>query len=78
MSLTKSALIAGLTVAVALGSSLTAASAHSNKKAVRNFVYGAAATAVVVSVVKKDCKKWKHRYNATGNPYYLDRYYDCI
>jgi hypothetical protein len=78
MSLTKSALIASLTVAVALGTSLSAASAHSNKKNVRNFIYGAAATAVVVSAIKQDCKKWKRLYNSTGNPRYLERYYDCM
>ena len=78
MSFTKTAVVAAVTVAMTLGASLTAASAHSKKKDVRNFLYGAAAVTAVVAVAKQDCKKWKHRYKRTGNPYYLDRYYACM
>lgn len=77
MSLTKSALVAGLTAAIALGSGLSAANAHVSKRDARNLIIGAAATAVVISAAKQDCKKWKHRYERTGNPYFLDRYYAC-
>jgi len=78
MSLTNTAVVAAVTAAIALGSSMSAANAHSRKKDVRNFLYGAAAVTAVVAVAKQDCKKWKHRYNRTGNPYYLDRYYSCL
>jgi hypothetical protein len=78
MSLTKSAVVATVAAALALGSSMTAAQANSSKRDVRNFLYGAAAATVVVAAVKQDCKKWKVRYNRTGNPYYLDRYYSCL
>jgi hypothetical protein len=41
---------------------------------------GAAVAAGVViagTAAYYECKKWKNRYNRTGNPYYLDRYYAC-
>ena len=78
MTFTKSALAATVAVATALGVSATASSAHASKRDTRNFIYGAAATAVVLSAIKsEDCKKWKRRYQRTGNPYFLDCYYDC-
>ena len=77
MSLTKSAAVATLVAVMALGSSFSAANAHIKKRDARNLLIGEAATAVVVSAAKQDCKKWKYRYERTGNPYFLDRYYGC-
>ncbi len=77
MTFAKTALIATLVAATTLGASLSAANAHVKKRDARNFIYGAAATAVVVAAVRQDCKKWKYRYERTGNPYFLDRYYAC-
>ncbi len=78
MNFAKATVNTTIVAAIALGASLTAANAKVKKRDARNFVYGAAATAVILSAVKEDCKKWKHRYNRTGNPYFLDRYYACI
>lgn len=50
---------------------------HRHSKA-RNFAYGAVVGAAVVGAMSyESCKKWKHRYNRTGNPAFLDRYYAC-
>jgi len=73
----KKALVATLAVAVTLGSGLGAANAHVSKRDARNLIVGATAAAVVISVAKEDCKKWKYRYDRTGNQYFLDRYYAC-
>jgi glutamine synthetase len=77
MSFTKSAGVATLVAATALGSSMTAANAGSNKAGY--FIGGAIATALVLTAVKADeCNKWKRLYKRTGNEKYLDRYYACI
>jgi hypothetical protein len=76
MSFAKSALVATLAAAVALGSSMSAANAGSKKAGY--FIAGAVATALVVAAVKDDCKKYKRAYDRTGNPKYLDRYYACM
>ena len=77
MAFMKSAVVAALAVATALGS-VSVAEAKNGRKA-GYFVAGAVATAVVLSAVKADeCKKYKRAYKRTGNPKYLYRYYACI
>lgn len=77
MSFAKSALVATLAAAVALGSSMSGANAGSKKAGY--FIAGAAATALILTAVKADeCKKWKRLYKRTGNEKYLDRYYACM
>lgn len=78
MSFKQTALTATLAAAVALGVSVSAANAGPSRKDTRNFLYGAAAATLVVAAIKQDCKKWKARYQRTGNPAYLDRYYACM
>jgi len=44
----------------------------------RDVAAGAAAAAVILGTsAYYNCKKWKYRYQRTGNPYFLDRYYAC-
>jgi hypothetical protein len=78
MTFVKSVVAATLVAAVAAGASLSAANAGPKRKDTRNFLYGAAAATLVVAAIKQDCKKWKHRYDRTGNPAYRDRYYACM
>lgn len=77
MTFAKTAIATTLAAALALGASITAANAGPKSRDVRNFLYGAAAATVVIAAVNNDCKKWKKRYERTGNPYFLDRYYGC-
>ncbi|WP_333794387.1 hypothetical protein [Hyphomicrobium sp.] len=93
MSFAKSALVAVLVAATGLGATMTTAAAGSKKhkyyghhhhhhhhrhSKARNFAYGAIVGAAVVGAMSyESCKKWKHRYNRTGNPAFLDRYYAC-
>lgn len=82
MKIMKSAVMATVLAATALGATATTASAKKfrpfGNSNTGNFVAGAIVGATVVSVANHEsCKKWKHRYQRTGNPYYLDRYYDC-
>lgn len=50
---------------------------HKHRKYYRYGAGAAAAVAVIGTAAYYDCRKWKSRYNRTGNPYYLDRYYAC-
>lgn len=79
MSFTKSAVVAILVAATGLGATMTAAAAHGKKyHKTRDFAYGALVGAAVVGAINYDnCKKWKYRYQRTGNPAFLDRYYAC-
>ncbi len=90
MSFAKSAALAVLVAATGLGATMTAASAHSKKYKYkyyghhhhhyksRDFVAGALVGAAVVGAANyESCKKWKYRYQRTGNPAFLDRYYAC-
>lgn len=78
MSIAKTAAIAVLAAATGLGATMGAANAGKKHDKTRNFAVGVVAGAVLVSAARKDhCKKWKYRYERTGNPAFLDRYYDC-
>lgn len=90
MSFLKSTVTAAAATAVMLATVSMPALAHAKKKYHGNGHHhhkhdkyrgvGAAVAAGVViagTAAYYECKKWKTRYNRTGNPYYLDRYYAC-
>jgi hypothetical protein len=77
MSISKTAAIAILAAATGLGATMSAANASKHSKT-RNIAVGVVAGAVLVGAMQKEsCKKWKYRYERTGNPVFLDRYYAC-
>ena len=88
MKIMKTALVASLVAASALAGMANVAQAHKSKYYGKHhhhnkYKYGVGAAAAVATVVaidaarRSDCKKWKYRYERTGNPYFLDRYYGC-
>lgn len=79
MTFAKTAVVAILVAATGLGATVTAASAGKKyKHHKRDFFYGALVGAAVVGAASyENCKKWKYRYQRTGNPAFLDRYYAC-
>lgn len=88
MKMMKPAFVATLVAATALAGMANVAHAHKPKfydkpHHHKNYKYGVGAAAAVATVVaidaarRSDCKKWKYRYERTGNPGFLDRYYAC-
>lgn len=79
MKIMKPAIIATMVAATAMAGMANVAQASKSK----NWKYGVGAAAAVATIVavdaakRQDCKKWKYRYERTGNPGFLDRYYAC-
>ena len=79
MKIMKPAIVAMIVAATAMAGMANVAQAGKSK----NYKYGVGAAAAVATIVaidaakRSDCKKWKYRYENTGNPAYLDRYYAC-
>jgi hypothetical protein len=80
MSYLKTAAVAALVSATALGASLTAANAggkhHHNNHLFHN--HGLGATIVIGGGSNYGCKHWLRKYKKTGKEFVLDRYYSCL
>lgn len=75
MTFTKTAAVAALVAAAALGSSMTAANAHGKK---HNHLFGHHHHHGLIVIGQPDyCKHWLRKYKRTGYDYFLDRYYAC-
>lgn len=79
MSLMKTTAVAALVAAGALGAGMGAANAH-GKKHHHFYGPGFGANTIVIGMpgYGYSCKRWLRKYKWTGNPYFLNRYYDCI
>lgn len=83
MSFMKTAAVAALVVTAGLGAGLTAANAHGKKHMgfhkphFYNYGYYGTGGAIVIGSPGYSCKHWLKKYKWTGNPYFLNRYYDC-
>jgi hypothetical protein len=74
MTFTKTAAVAALVAAAALGTSMTAANAHGKK---HNHLFGHHHHGLIVIGQTDYCKHWLRKFKKTGNDYFLDRYYAC-
>lgn len=72
MMFLKTAAVASLVAAAALGASMTAANAH-GKKHHHHHNHGL----FIIASPDYGCKHWLRKYKRTGNPFFLDRYYAC-
>lgn len=76
MTFLKTTAIATLVAAAALGTAVTGANAHGKKHHHNNFGHHHHGL-IVIGPSDYGCKHWLRKYKKTGNPYFLDRYYDC-
>lgn len=76
MTFMKTAAVAVVLSAAALGANATAASAHGKKHHHPMFHHHGHGL-IVIGSPGYGCKHWLRKYKKTGNPYFLDRYYAC-
>lgn len=76
MTFKKTAVLAALVAAAALGTTMTAANAH-GKKHHNHLFHGHSHGLIVIGSPDYGCKHWLRKYKKTGNPFFLDRYYAC-
>jgi hypothetical protein len=86
MSFFKTAAVAALVATAGFGASMSAAEAHGKKHFgvgignpyFYNYGYGYGGKTIVIGSPGYGCKHWLKKYKWTGNPYFLNRYYDCL
>lgn len=85
MTFMKSAAVAAIVAAAALGSGMTAASAHGKKLHLHGFGHHHhhkphfhSGGLIILSTTISPCQKWWNRYVRTGHKPFLYRYHACM
>jgi hypothetical protein len=79
MTFMRSAALAAIVAAAALGTGLTAANAHGKKHHHPHHLFHSHSHGLIVLGTSVDpCIKWYHRYLRTGHKAFLYRYHACM
>ena len=78
MSIKKTAAIAMIVAAAGLGAGMTVANAHGKKHFGFGHNHFKKGGVIIIGSPGYSCKHWFYKYKKTGNPFFLNRYYDCL